>query len=159
MADRLDKWPPKPYFRPKHRLNPPINTPYSSQQIGWRKCEFSFQSSSKFSSSRVERQRWGSEGRRTSRLVGTPWSSLGVEALLESIWDRWSFLSSSSIECRSSVGILQILTEDRLSSPSGVLDSRLVGIILWHYHRMGDLPIIVSRSFASLMFFVHLHTI
>jgi hypothetical protein len=46
-----------------------------------------------------------------------------------------------------------------ISSPSGVLESRLVRIILQHYLRMGDLPIIVSHSFASLMLFVHLHTI
>jgi hypothetical protein len=45
------------------------------------------------------------------------------------------------------------------SSPSSVLEPRLVGIILRHYLRMGDLSIIVSHSFASLMLFVHLHTI
>jgi hypothetical protein len=39
-----------------------------------------------------------------------------------------SFLSSSSVECGSSVGILWILTERWLLSPSGVLGSRLIGI-------------------------------
>jgi hypothetical protein len=28
-----------------------------------------------------------------------------------------------------------------------------------HYLRVGDLPIMVSHSFASLMLFVHLHTV
>jgi hypothetical protein len=72
---------------------------------------------------------------------------------------RQSFLSSSSVECGSSTRILEILTKSRLSSPSGVLESRLVGIILRHYLRVGDLPIIVSHSFTALMLFVHLHII
>jgi hypothetical protein len=40
-----------------------------------------------------------------------------------------------------------------------VLESRLVRIILRYYLGMGDLPIIVSHSFASLMLFVHLHIV
>jgi hypothetical protein len=79
--------------------------------------------------------------------------------MLKSVWVQRSFLSSSSVECGSSVGIQRILIENRLSSPSGVLESWLVGIILWHYLRVGDLPIIVSHSFMTLMLFVHLHTI
>jgi hypothetical protein len=59
------------------------------------------------------------------------------------------------VECGSSARILQISIENQLSSPSGVLESWLVGIILRHYLGMGDLPIIVSHSFASLMLFVH----
>jgi hypothetical protein len=55
-----------------------------------------------------------------------------METLPESVRIRWSFLSSSSIEC---------------------------GIILRHYLGVGDLPIIVSHSFAALMLFVHLHTV
>jgi hypothetical protein len=82
-----------------------------------------------------------------------------VKALPESIRVRQSFMNSSSVECRSSARILRIPTENRLSSPSGVLESRLVGIILQHYLRVGDLPIIVSHSFTALILFVHLHTI
>jgi hypothetical protein len=51
-----------------------------------------------------------------------------VEALLESIWVWWSFLSSSSIKCRSSARILWIPTESRLSSPSSVSGFWLVMI-------------------------------
>jgi hypothetical protein len=80
-------------------------------------------------------------------------------ALLESIRVRRSFLSSSSVKCGSFARILQIPIENRLSSPSGVLESWLVGINLRHYLRVGDLSITVSHSFAALMLFVHLHTI
>jgi hypothetical protein len=66
--------------------------------------------------------------------------------------------------CRNLLGfnsqrILRVLIEDRLLSPSGVLESRLVRIILRHYLGMGDLPIILSHSFASFLLFVHLHTV
>jgi hypothetical protein len=44
-------------------------------------------------------------------------------------------------------------------SPSGVLQSRLVRIILRHYLEVGDLSIIVRYSFTALMLFVYLHTI
>jgi hypothetical protein len=101
----------------------------------------------------------GFEGWRTSRLVASPPSSSSEEGLPESIWVRRSFSSSSSVECGSSAKVLRILIENRLSSPSGVLESRLVRIILRHYLRVGDLAIIVSHSFAALMLFVHLHTI
>jgi hypothetical protein len=37
-------------------------------------------------------------------------------------------------------------------------DSSLLGYPR-HYHGVGDLPIIVSHSFTSLMLFVHLHTV
>jgi hypothetical protein len=82
-----------------------------------------------------------------------------VEALPESVWVQRDFLSSSLVECGSSAKILRILIENRLSSPSSVLESWLVGIILIHDHRMGDLPIIVSHSFVALMLFVYLHTV
>jgi hypothetical protein len=72
----------------------------------------------------------GSEGQRTSRLVGSPRSSFSGEALPESIQVRRSFLSSSSVKCGSSAEILRIPTENQLSSPSGVLESYLVSIIL-----------------------------
>jgi hypothetical protein len=36
---------------------------------------------------------------------------------------------------------------------------RLIEIILRHYLKMGDLSIIVSHSFVSLMLFVYLHTV
>jgi hypothetical protein len=77
----------------------------------------------------------------------------------KSIRVRQSFLISSLVECGSSAGILRILTQNRLSSCSGVLESWHVKIILQHYLRVGDLPIIVSHPFAALMLFVHLHTI
>jgi hypothetical protein len=94
-----------------------------------------------------------------SRLVGSPWSSSSAEALAESIRVQWSFLSSSSVEYGSSIGILLILTKNQLSSPSEVLESWLVRIILRHYIGVGDLSIIVSHSFTALMLFVHLYTL
>jgi hypothetical protein len=51
-----------------------------------------------------------------------------MEALSEFIQVQQSFPSSSSVECGSSTGILWILTESQLSSPSGVLGSWLVRI-------------------------------
>jgi hypothetical protein len=51
-----------------------------------------------------------------------------MEALLESIQARRSFLSSGLIEYESSAGILRILTESRFSSPSGVSGFWLVRI-------------------------------
>jgi hypothetical protein len=74
------------------------------------------------------RERRGFEGRRTSWLVGCPQSSLSTEALPQSIRVRWSFLSSGLIKCGSSTRILWILTESRLSNPSGVPGFRVVGI-------------------------------
>jgi hypothetical protein len=100
----------------------------------------------------------GFEGRRTSRLAGSPRSSSRAETLPESIWIQRSLSSSSLIKCRSSVEILRIPTENRISSPSDVLESWLVRIILRHYVGVGYFPIIVSHSFASLMLFLHLHT-
>jgi hypothetical protein len=82
-----------------------------------------------------------------------------MEALPESVQVRWSFLSTSSVECGSSARILRILIENRLLSPSGVLESWLAGIILRHYLGVGDLPIIVSHSFTALMLFLHLHIV
>jgi hypothetical protein len=116
---------PLPYSSYKYHSAPP-----------GRRCEESevlpppLQGASKFNLCRVERERerQGSEGRRTSQLIGSPRSSSSAEALPESIWVRWSFLSSSSVECGSSAGILQTPIESRLSSPSGVLGSRLVRI-------------------------------
>jgi hypothetical protein len=64
----------------------------------------------------------------TFQLIGSPQSSSSAAVLLESIWVRRSFLSSSSVKCRSSIGILWILTESRFSSPSGVSGFWLVGI-------------------------------
>jgi hypothetical protein len=51
-----------------------------------------------------------------------------MEALLKSVQVRWSFLSSRSVECESSVRIQWIPRENQLSSPSGVSGFRLVGI-------------------------------
>jgi hypothetical protein len=140
-------------------LTPPINashTPFSEMEI--RKWGLAFYSAPKFILCRVERE-VRSEGRRTSRHVRSPPTSSSVEAVQESVRVRQSFPSSSSVECGSFVRILWILTENWLSNPSGVLESRLVGIILWHYLRVGDSPIIVRHSFAALMLFVHLQTI
>jgi hypothetical protein len=53
----------------------------------------------------------------------------------------------------SSTGILQIMTENRLSSPSDVLESWLVRIILQDYLRMGDLPIIY-KSFICFSYVI-----
>jgi hypothetical protein len=78
--------------------------------------------------------------------------------LPESSRVRQSFPSPSSVERGSSARILRVPTENRLSSPSVVLESWLVGIILRHYLEVGDLPTTVSHSFAALMLFVHLHT-
>jgi hypothetical protein len=50
--------------------------------------------------------------------------------LPESVWDRWSFLSSSVVECGSFAEILRIPIENRLSRTFGVLESQLVRIIL-----------------------------
>jgi hypothetical protein len=64
----------------------------------------------------------------TSRLVGCPRSSSSVEALPESVRIWWRFLRSSLVEWGSSAGIIRILTESWLSSPSSVLGFRLVRI-------------------------------
>jgi hypothetical protein len=98
--------------------------PLSLEEI--RKWGLASYSAPKFILCTIERERWGSEGQRTSRLGGTPLSSSSVEALPESVLDRRSFPSSSSIECGSSVGILWISTENWLSSPSGALESQIV---------------------------------
>jgi hypothetical protein len=94
----------------------------------------------------------------TSRLFGSPRCSPSVEALSEFIWVRRSFLSSSSVES----GTLSEFYEFRQRADSRVplvyRDSGLTGY-LRHYLGVGDLPIIVSHSFASLMLFVHLHTV
>jgi hypothetical protein len=75
-----------------------------------------------------ERERRGSEGRRTSRLVESPRSSLSAEALPESVRVRWSFLSSGSVECGCSAKILCISTESRPLSSSSVSRFQLVRI-------------------------------
>jgi hypothetical protein len=100
-------------------LTPPINT---SLHL-WGLASYS---DPKFILCRVERERQGSEGRRTFWLVGSPLSGSSSRALPESIRLRWSSPSSSSVECGSSTGILWILTENRLSSPFGLLESWLV---------------------------------
>jgi hypothetical protein len=64
----------------------------------------------------------------TSQLAGSPQNSSSAEAMTEYVRDQWSFLSFSSVESGSSTRIMWILTESRLSSPSGVLGFRLVGI-------------------------------
>jgi hypothetical protein len=94
----------------------------------WRKWGLGSYSVSMFNLCSVERERQGSEGWRTSQLVESPRSSLSVEALTETSWVRWGFPSSSSVECWSSAGILRILTENRLSNPSGLSGFWLVEI-------------------------------
>jgi hypothetical protein len=104
-------------------LTPPINTPHTPfSEIEIRKWGLASYSALKFILCRLEGERRGSEGWKTSRHVGSPQSSSSAEALPEFIRVRWSFPSSSSVECRSSIRILQILIENRLSSPSGVLE-------------------------------------
>jgi hypothetical protein len=144
LADR-PAWqvpPPEPHFQPKHQINPSINTPYSAP---------------KFILCRVEREE-GSEGRRTSWPVRSPRSSSSAEALPESVRIQRSFSSSSSVEWRSSAGIPWIPTESRLLIPLVYWNLSLPGYPR-HYLRVGDLPIIVSHLFASLMLFVHLQTV
>jgi hypothetical protein len=77
-----------------------------------------------------------------------------VEDLPESVQVRRNFLSSSLVVCGSSARILRIPIGNRLLSLSGVLESWLVGIILRHYLRVGDLPIIVSHSFVALCIYI-----
>jgi hypothetical protein len=141
-------------------LNPPINTPHTTfDEMEIKKWGLPSYSAPKFILRTVERERWGSKGRRSFWLVRSPLSSSSVKALPESVQVRWCFSSSSLVEWRSSTRILQFLIANRLLSPSGVLESQLVKIIRWHYLRVGDLPIIVSHSFAALILFVHLHTV
>jgi hypothetical protein len=93
-------------------LTPPINTPIPPS-ARWRSETKVYLPIVLPSSFFVEwRQRGGSEGWRTSWLVGTPPSSSSAEALLESVWVHQSFPSSSSIKCGSSARILWILTEN-----------------------------------------------
>jgi hypothetical protein len=80
-----------------------------------------------------------------------------VEALLESVRVRCSFLSL----VRSSAGALPEFYEFRRRDDSRVpLVYQDSGLSRYprHYIGVGDLPIIVSHSFTSLMLFVHLHT-
>jgi hypothetical protein len=81
-----------------------------------------------------------------------------VKALLEFVWVRRSFLSSSSVECRSSARILRISIETNSQVPLVYQDFGLLGY-LQHYLEVCDLLIIVSHSFTSLMVFVHLCTV
>jgi hypothetical protein len=94
----------------------------------WRKLGLASYSATKVILCRVERERRGFEGLRTSQIVESAQSSSSTKALPESIRVRWSFSSSSSVECGSSTRILWIPIERRLSSPSSVSGSRLVGI-------------------------------
>jgi hypothetical protein len=75
-------------------LDPPINTPHTPfgeiEIIKWGLASYS---APKFILCRVERERQGSEGRRTSRHVGSPPSSSSVEVLPEFVRVRRSFLS------------------------------------------------------------------
>jgi hypothetical protein len=103
----LTSGPHAPNLRPKHHLTPLINTTVLPSAESVKKVRLSSpQGASKFNLCRVERERRGSEGLRTSRLVGSPWNSSSADTLPESVWVRRSFLSSSSIECGSSAGIL-----------------------------------------------------
>jgi hypothetical protein len=97
------------------------HTPFGVMEI--RKWGLPSYSAPMFILCRVERERRGSKSRRTSWLVGSPLSNSSTEALPESIRVRRSFPSSSSVECGSSAEILWILTENRLSSPVGALES------------------------------------
>jgi hypothetical protein len=121
--------PHAPNLRPEHRLTPPKNTTVLPLGKGVKKVRFSPppQGASKFNLCRVEREArfWGPED---SQLVGSPKSSSSMVALPKSIWVWSSYLSSSSVECGSSAGILWIPIDSRLSSPSGVSVSQLVRI-------------------------------
>jgi hypothetical protein len=100
-----------------------INTPHSPfGEIEIRKWGLASYSALKFILCRVEREArfWGLED---FWHVGSPPSSSSVKAVPESIRVRQSFLSSSSVKCRSSTKILWILIENWLLSPSGVFES------------------------------------
>jgi hypothetical protein len=119
----LTSEPPTPNLRLEHCLTPPINTTVFPPAERVKKVRFSPPKGPPNSIFVEYRERQGSEGWRTSWLLGSPQSSSSVEALSESISVRWSFPSSNSVECGSSVGILRISTKSRLSSPSGVSGS------------------------------------
>jgi hypothetical protein len=77
--------PPASNLQPEHHLTP-INTTVLSTIESVKKVRFSSpQGASKFNLCRVERERRGFEGWRTSQLFGSPQSSSSVEALPESI--------------------------------------------------------------------------
>jgi hypothetical protein len=141
-------------------LDPPINTPHTPfgeiEIIKWGLASYS---APKFILCRVER-----EGGKVLRAGGLPGMSgvLRVVRALKFCQNMFGFdgvFWARSVECGSSARIMWILMENRLSSRSSVLESRLVGIILRHCLGVGDLPIIVNYSFAALMLFVHLHTV
>jgi hypothetical protein len=103
----LTSGPHVPNLRPKHGLTPPINTTLLPPAESVKKVRFRPpHGASKFNLCRVERERRSSKGRRTSWLIKSPRSRSSMEALSESIRVRWSFLSSSSVECGSSTRIL-----------------------------------------------------
>jgi hypothetical protein len=67
MAGRLTTGPPMPNLRLEHHLTPSINTTVLPSTESVKKVRFSPpQGASKFNLCRVERERRGSEGRRTS---------------------------------------------------------------------------------------------
>jgi hypothetical protein len=114
----------------------------------WRKWCLASYSAPKFILCRVERERWCSEGRRTSWLVRSPRCSSSAQALPKSVWARWSFLRSGSIECGSSIRILRTLTESLLSSPSCVSGFGLV----WIFTTLPQSALFANRSKSFIHF-------
>jgi hypothetical protein len=96
------------------------HSPFGEIEI--RKWGLASYSALKFILCRVEREArfWGLED---FWHVGSPPSSSSVKAVPESIRVRQSFLSSSSVKCRSSTKIMWILIKNWLLSPSGVFES------------------------------------
>jgi hypothetical protein len=148
-----ETWPPgltcgphTPNLHPEHHLTPPINTTMLPRQKVWREWGLAPYSAPKFIL--VEhRERRGLEGRTTSQLVGSPRSSSSAEV--------FQALVQSSVEAPPEFCEFWQRGDSRV--PLVHQDSGLSGYPR-HYLRVGELPIIVSHSFTSLMLFVHLHT-
>jgi hypothetical protein len=130
---------------------------YSSRQKVWRKWGLASFSAPKFILCRVER----GEVLRAGGLPGLS-GVLGVARAWKICRNPFRFNGVFRALVRSSAGALPEFYElwQRADSQVPLLyrDSSLSGNP-WHYLRVGDLPIIVSHSFASLMLFVHLHTV
>jgi hypothetical protein len=78
-----------------------------------------------------------------------------VRKLGQNLRDSGEPSSSSSPECGSSMNSDRELILESLR----VVESWLAGGALQHYLGLGDLPIIVSHSFTSLMLLAYLHIV
>jgi hypothetical protein len=147
-------------LRPEHCLTPPINTTMLPLTESVMKVKFSPpQWAFKFNLCRVERERG-----EVLRAGGLPRLSgvLGVARAWKICQNLFGFDGVFRALVRSSVEALPKLCEFRQRADSRVplvdQDLSLSGYT-WYYLRVGDLSIIISHSFTSLMLFVHLHTV